>query len=282
MHRPLLPVAAVALVLAALTAGMPALGQAGQPDEKAETDRLNAEQKARTEQYDREQAAAQARAREAQQRYEAEVRAVEASRVEYEANVARHNAELERNARDQADYQRRLEAYRAGREGREDLRDSNAAANVPAPGTAAAPATASARTDCQRQNRRNRRAGRVIGGLVGAVAGGVAGDHVGGLVGLPIGALIGDVIARQLNCDEQDQAAAATEQAVEGGVGTTVEWTSETRENVTGSSTVLATERGPDGNECMTVTDIIIVDGEETRAPKRMCRRPPSNRFVRV
>jgi hypothetical protein len=32
----------------------------------------------------------------------------------------------------------------------------------------------------------------------------------------------------------------------------------------------------------MTVTDIIIIDGEETRAPKRLCRRPPSNRFVRV
>jgi len=24
------------------------------------------------------------------------------------------------------------------------------------------------------------------------------------------------------------------------------------------------------------------VDGEETSAPKRMCKRPPSNRYVRV
>jgi hypothetical protein len=32
----------------------------------------------------------------------------------------------------------------------------------------------------------------------------------------------------------------------------------------------------------MTVTDVIIVDGSETRAPKRMCRRPPQNRYVRV
>ena len=34
--------------------------------------------------------------------------------------------------------------------------------------------------------------------------------------------------------------------------------------------------------DCMTVTDVVIVDGQETRAPKRMCRRPPSNRYVRV
>ena len=27
---------------------------------------------------------------------------------------------------------------------------------------------------------------------------------------------------------------------------------------------------------------VIIIDGQETRAPKRMCRRPPTNRFVRV
>jgi hypothetical protein len=52
---------------------------------------------------------------------------------------------------------------------------------------------------------------------------------------------------------------------------------------VTGSSTVTAAATPlADGNPCMTVTDIVIIDGQETRAPKRMCRQPPSNRFVRV
>ena len=111
----------------------------------------------------------------------------------------------------------------------------------------------------------------------------MAGNSVGtALAALPVGALIGDAIARMLNCDEQEQAAVATERAVAGGVGTTETWTSETRPNVTGSTTVLATETDADGSECLTVTDVVIVDGEETRAPKRMCRRPPSNRFVRV
>jgi hypothetical protein len=70
---------------------------------------------------------------------------------------------------------------------------------------------------------------------------------------------------------------------VRGDVGTTATWTSETRANVSGSSTVTAAEPAAgDGDQCLTVTDVVIIDGEETRAPKRMCRRPPANRYVRV
>jgi hypothetical protein len=111
--------------------------------------------------------------------------------------------------------------------------------------------------------------------------------------------LLGEAISRLLDCREQEQAADATERVVEQaaqqaaasppanggaqrGVGATVPWTSETRPGVTGSSTVTALQTEPGGGECMTVTDIIIVDGQETRAPKQLCRRPPSQRFVRV
>ena len=84
-------------------------------------------------------------------------------------------------------------------------------------------------------------------------------------------------------------------------------WQSETRPNVTGTSTVTAVETPANASRtstvvaaeapaealptaaapaetspCLTVTDVIIVDGEETRAPKRMCRRPPTNRYMRV
>jgi hypothetical protein len=85
-----------------------------------------------------------------------------------------------------------------------------------------------------------------------------------------------------LDGQEQQTAAAATEEAVQGGVGTTSRWESETRPGVTGSSTVTAVQQNTAEGDCMTVTDIVIVDGEETRAPKRMCRRPPSTRYVRV
>ena len=54
-----------------------------------------------------------------------------------------------------------------------------------------------------------------------------------------------------------------------------------TREDVSGTSTVIA--RNDDdgaGLQCITVSDVIIVKGEETRADKRMCRRPPAARYA--
>ena len=102
---------------------------------------------------------------------------------------------------------------------------------------------------------------------------------------LPVGELLGEAIAGLLDCREQQQAAGATEAVVrsDARVGTTATWTSETRANVSGSSTLTAAEpAASDGGQCVTVTDIVIIDGEETQAPKRMCRRPPSNRYVRV
>lgn len=143
---------------------------------------------------------------------------------------------------------------------------------------------------CQEQRQERRRRGRRIGGIVGSV-GGMFGGPVGNVVStatafLPVGELLGEAIASMLDCDEQQKAAGATQQVVEqaerGGVGTTVEWESETREGVRGSSTVTEIQTASADGECMTVTDVVIVDGEETRAPKRMCRRPPSNRYVRV
>jgi surface antigen len=152
----------------------------------------------------------------------------------------------------------------------------------------AEPATPSAAAQsCQQRVERNRSRGRLIGGLLGGAAGLIGGRRGNGaaLVGalVPAGALLGDAIAGLLDCDEREKAAAATEEAVRGGVGTTTNWTSTTRPGVTGSSTVTAAATpAAEGDACLTVTDVVIVDGQETRAPKRMCRRPPTNRFVRV
>jgi surface antigen len=147
-----------------------------------------------------------------------------------------------------------------------------------------AAASAQSRTgeQCAEQRETRRQRGRGIGGMLGGIAGRLGG--VAGVVGnlLPVGDILGEAIASMLDCDEQQKAATATEDAVRGGVGTTTTWTSESRPGVTGSSTVTARQQEANGGECMTVTDIVIVDGEETRAPKRMCRRPPSTRYVRV
>lgn len=153
-----------------------------------------------------------------------------------------------------------------------------------------APAEAQARSrtgeECQQQRETRRQRGRGIGGFLGGIAGGIAG-RAGGVANvvtsvLPVGQLLGEAIASLLDCDEQRRAATATEEAVRGGVGTTAAWESGTRPGVTGSSTVVAADVQTADGDCMEVTDIVIIDGEETRAPKRMCRRPPNNRYVRV
>lgn len=77
---------------------------------------------------------------------------------------------------------------------------------------------------------------------------------------------------QMLDCQEQRQVALATDAAIRGGVGTEINWTSATHPAVSGRSIASAQETLGDGTHCLTVTDIIIVDGEETVAEKRMCR----------
>lgn len=158
---------------------------------------------------------------------------------------------------------------------------------VPLPTTGAAAVAQGSGQNCQRRNEGRRRGM----GVMGAIGGGLLGRMGGGAVGnlLPMASMLGDALMNLLDCQEQEKAAEATEQVIEqagergpAAVGTTQAWRSETRPGVTGSSTITAVEANATDGDCMTVTDIVIVDGEETRAPKRMCRRPPSNRFVRV
>jgi surface antigen len=134
--------------------------------------------------------------------------------------------------------------------------------------------------NCQQRNETRRRRGSAFGaigrGLVGRF-GGSAGNIIA-----PVGSMLGDAIMSLLDCREQEQAATATETAVRGGnVGDSASWQSETRPNVSGTSTVVAVDRSG-GDDCMNVSDIVIVDGQETEVSKRMCRRPPTNRYVRV
>jgi len=139
---------------------------------------------------------------------------------------------------------------------------------------------------------RSRSAGsRIAGGILGSVAGGLAGRAGGVFNFVPIAGLTDTLtatIACKLDPEEQKKAAEATLDATRGAgeegeveVGAMSAWTSETRPDVSGTSTVVARndeERG--GMQCITVSDVIIVSGEETRADKRMCRRPPAARYA--
>ena len=133
---------------------------------------------------------------------------------------------------------------------------------------------------------------RIAGGILGSIAGSAAGSVGGLLTYVPVAALTDTLtasIACRLDPKEQEQAADATLEATRGPdentapeVGQMAAWTSETRDNVSGTSTVTASDSdvNDDGLQCLMVTDVIIVDGEEARAEKRMCRRPPAARYT--
>jgi surface antigen len=113
----------------------------------------------------------------------------------------------------------------------------------------------------------------VFGGMIGGLTGGILG-RAGGMASTlsPVTAIVTDELLKLLDCKEQRQAANATTEAIRGGVGTEVKWQSESRQNVSGSSKVTGEQQLADGGHCMTVTDVVIIDGEETTVPKRMCR----------
>lgn len=93
-------------------------------------------------------------------------------------------------------------------------------------------------------------------------------------------------IACRLDPEEQKQASEATLSATRtdqtgapAPVGASAAWTSSTRKDVAGTSTVTRRDAASGSADCITVTDVVIIEGEETRADKRMCRAPGSARY---
>lgn len=123
----------------------------------------------------------------------------------------------------------------------------------------------------------------ILGGVIRDAVGDAA-SKAGVYSYVPIAEVSGtltDAIACRLDPAEQVQAAKATEEVTRGeAVGATSNWTSETRDNVSGSSTVASINTEGGGRKCMTVNDFVIVDGEETRVSKRMCKGPGDTRYV--
>ena len=153
---------------------------------------------------------------------------------------------------------------------------------VPAQAAVAAQSQQQCNDTPQKKARRS-----MFGSILGSVAGSVLGS-AGGTAGavasaaLPAASYLGEELLRMLDCKEQQQAAKATEEAIRGGVGSEVAWQSESRPNVRGASKVTAQEELADGGHCLTVTDVIIVDGEETTVPKRMCRAKGASGYAKA
>jgi hypothetical protein len=166
---------------------------------------------------------------------------------------------------------------------------ASAAPLLPTAPAAAAAVQSSSGKKCEETPARATRRG-ILGGIGGAALGGLLGSNsVTRTLSsfLPVQSLLTDALLNLLDCDEQKKAAKATEDVTEkaeaGGAGTSVAWRSESRPGVSGRSTVKAVDTaGQGGRRCMTVEDVVIVDGEETVLPKRMCKQPPSTRYAKV
>lgn len=157
--------------------------------------------------------------------------------------------------------------------------------------------------------------------IMGSMAGSMA-NRVGGrfasFVPLPeFATILTNAIACKLDQKEQKQAADATLAVTRGdektgdvAVGQTAEWTSSSRKDVKGKSTIVAVEQVPaapaanpgkgagkgggkgvgkssnggtqlaSASQCITVSDVVIVAGEETTASKRMCKAPGQARYT--
>jgi hypothetical protein len=124
--------------------------------------------------------------------------------------------------------------------------------------------------------------GNLLGNIGGSVLGRVGAPSEVVSAALPAASYLGDELLKVLDCKEQQQASKATDEALRGGVGTEVAWKSESRANVSGTSKVTGQDQLADGTQCMTVTDVVIVDGEETTVPKKMCKAKGGSGYVRV
>ena len=95
-----------------------------------------------------------------------------------------------------------------------------------------------------------------------------------------LGGKLTGAIVRKLSPGEQRQADAASTIAVcEGIPGREIRWTSASRAGVSGTSTVTALDSDARLGRCITIRDIVIVEGEETRTARRMCRAPGASGY---
>ena len=150
----------------------------------------------------------------------------------------------------------------------------------------------------------------ILGSMAGSMANRVGGRFAS-FVPIPeFASILTNAIACKLDEKEQKQAADATlaitrgdEKTGDVAVGQTAEWTSASRKDVKGKSTIVAVEQVPaavggggpgkgagkgggkdkqlaSASQCITVSDVVIVAGEETTANKRMCKAPGQARYT--
>ncbi|WP_326524993.1 hypothetical protein [Sphingomonas sp.] len=157
---------------------------------------------------------------------------------------------------------------------------SGAAATPPPPKKAAAKPAVCADGKPRKRGGFGRLLGSVAGGVASSAVGRAGGRIVAGLAGSTINLALTDALSCKLEPAERERAAKATNDVLEKPVGTTAAWSSDTRADVSGSSTLTAQNRLADGSMCKNVRDVATVNGEEMVISKRMCKAPGGTGYV--
>ena len=253
-----------------------------QEETPASTTNLNRDQAAAAAAQDAENVAQQQAFDRANAEYIAGVAAADAARQRYEAELAANNLEQAEYGRAQAAYdvayanwQAAVAACEAG---------DNSYCDAAAPTAELTAGNPTGRDTC-RATRRGSVGLAVLGGVAAAVGGRRLGNIARFLPVAAVATALTSAIACRLDEPEQIKAAEATMEATRSEqVGAQVAWQSETREDVRGTTTIVALEAAPtgqpQGSRCMLIDDVIIVNGEETVSQKRMCRVPPETRYA--
>lgn len=157
--------------------------------------------------------------------------------------------------------------------------EKKAKAAAAQPSAKQAAASGSAASSQAKKCKNARRGGSALGGLLGGLLfEGAPALVAGGISGLVVGE-----IACQLTKKEQEKAAQATvEVTKKEEVGAVSTWQSPTRAGVSGSSAITAVNTMPNGKKCLSITDVAIIDGAETRVQKQMCRGQGDSGYMLV
>ena len=129
----------------------------------------------------------------------------------------------------------------------------------------------------------NEEIGTAVGLVVGAVAGAAFGDGGGQLAasfaGALVGAVAGQMIGKRLDEADRLKAQSASMAALSVPTGETVEWESDEKANTGGTATPITETALEEGEECRTVREVVVVDGEEEVLISKYCKDSEDGRW---
>lgn len=129
-------------------------------------------------------------------------------------------------------------------------------------------------TSCSSNQQSYQKTGEVVGTFAGAAIGLALGDDfaagAGGAIGMVVGNLLGKAIGAHLDEVDRIKAEVAMLSALQMNKNTKVKWKSDKNQGVSGE--VQTKQVTKNGDVCKSVTQIVNVNGKETREENTLCR----------